>query len=146
MLKSTSRRWTAFVSISSLLFCGSLSAQSTSYYVDSEHGTDSNNGLEVGSAWKSLSRINSTNFHPGDTIYFRAGSSWNGMLMPNGNGGVNRPIVINSYGRGRKPRIIGDGGAAAVMLRKQDWWEISNLDVSNDAPGEGLRRGIYILA
>lgn len=146
MLKSTSGRWTAFVSILSLLLSGSLSAQSSTYYIDSEHGTDSNNGLEVGSAWKSLSRINSTNFQPGDTIYFRAGSSWNGMLMPKGNGGVNKPIVINSYGRGRKPRIIGDGGVAAVMLRNQDWWEISNLDVSNDAPEEGLRRGILILA
>ena len=90
MLKLTSRRWTAFVSIFSFLLCGSLFAQSSTYYVDSEHGKDSNNGLKVGSAWNSLSQINSTSFRPGDTISFKAGCSWHGILMPKGSGAVNR--------------------------------------------------------
>ena len=33
------------------------------------------------------------------------------------------------------------GSTAAVHLRNQEHWEINNLDVTNDAPVEGLRRG-----
>ncbi len=130
----------------SLLMSSTLSSQSSSYYVDADHGRDSNNGLAAASPWKSLSIINATNFHPGDTIYFKSGSAWTGTLMPRGSGEKDKPIVISSYGIGMKPRIIGDGEPAAILLKNLEWWEIANLNVSNDAPTEGLRHGILILA
>ncbi|WP_164716568.1 S-layer homology domain-containing protein [Paenibacillus whitsoniae] len=124
----------------------------TTYYIDATGGSDSNVGTSEGQAWKSLEKVNATTFQPGDHIAFKSGEVWTGQLWPKGSGTAGLPIVIDQYGSGAKPAIQGQGLVAdAVRLFNQEYWEIHNLDVSNQkpataTPGENLDdyRGIHI--
>ncbi len=126
-------------------------ATGTTYYV-SATGSDTNAGTSSDQPWRSLSKVNSTTFQPGDTILLRSGDAWTGQLWPKGSGTDGAPITIDSYGTGAKPSIAGAGTVAdAVRLFNQEYWEIRNLDVSNAAPatatpGENLGdfRGIGV--
>jgi hypothetical protein len=114
------------------------------YYLDSQGGNDANSGTQPKSAWRMLDKANMTTFKPGDRLLLRAGCSWKGRLQPKGSGRPGQPIVIDRYGPGPKPLIEGDGGIAAVYLQNQEYWEINNLEVTNNATLEGLRRGVLI--
>ncbi|UJF34843.1 S-layer homology domain-containing protein [Paenibacillus hexagrammi] len=124
----------------------------TSYYVDATGGSDSNEGTSDSTAWKTLERVSATNFQPGDRILFKSGEVWEGQLWPKGSGSEGNPIIIDAYGSGSKPAIQGNGTVNdAVRLFNQEYWEIHNLDVSNEVaptstPGENLGdyRGIHI--
>ncbi|WP_197973918.1 right-handed parallel beta-helix repeat-containing protein [Streptomyces sp. Z423-1] len=139
-----------FASIA-LLPAQSAHAAGTTYYV-SAAGNDSNAGTSSSAPWRSLSKVNSRTFQPGDTIRFRSGDSWVGQLWPKGSGVDGDPIAIDRYGDGAKPKIAGQGTVGdAVRLYNQQYWEIRNLDVSNTAPatatpGENLGdfRGIGV--
>jgi hypothetical protein len=45
-------------------------AWSATYYVDATNGNNSNNGLSMSSAWKTIAKVNASNFNPGDQILF----------------------------------------------------------------------------
>jgi len=51
-------------------------ARSTTYYVDSLEGHDANAGTTPGSSWRSLAKVNSFKFAPGDILLLRRGSLW----------------------------------------------------------------------
>lgn len=118
------------------------------YYVDSGFGQDEYPGTHPDSAWRSLSRINSGIFSPGDTIFLARGSAWTGPLSPGGSGVEGYPIVMTSAGEGELPVVDGVGmeGQGVTYLYNQSFWEISELEITNDAPQEGLRRGVEIAA
>jgi len=109
----------------------------TTYYIDSVNGSDSASGTSTSKAWKSLRKINSTIFNPGDKILFKAGTSYSGQLYPKGSGSAEAPIVVDMYGNGAKPVIIADGrNKSIVTLFNQEYWEFSNLELtSNNTPG-----------
>jgi hypothetical protein len=135
------------------------------YYVDAQTGDDDHSGLSSSDAWKTLRQVNITTFRPGDTILFRTGQEWEGMLYPRGSGAEGRPIVISGYGSGRRPKI--HGGHAdpvdfegirtiqTVLLYNQQYWVISDLEITNmpdnvignfDDNGDERRRGIFVVA
>jgi hypothetical protein len=121
-------------------------AAGNTYYVDSSRADDSGDGLTPSTAWKSLSKVNSTTFQPGDHVLFKAGGIWNGQLWPKGSGSAGNPIVIDMYGTGNKPVFNGGGNdylqtlanttttynSGTVFLKNQEYWEINNLEVTND--------------
>ena len=76
-------------------------------YVDSTEGNDLNSGTEVTLPWKTLHKVNTSNFRPGDTISLQQGKIWYEQLTPPSSGDSNNPIVITSYGSGVKPIING---------------------------------------
>lgn len=117
-------------------------------YVDATAGNDENTGFSPGEAWKTLERVNAATFGPGASILFRAGGIWRGQLSPRGSGSEGRPVVIDRYGKGGKPLISGAGmtGEGVVRLFNQSYWEINNLEITNDAEEAGDRRGIEIKA
>jgi len=96
--------------------------------------------------WRSIDSINALELKPGDRLLLRAGCRWQGMLMPKGLGTEGHVIAIDRFGEGPSPAIDGAGGEAAVLLRNQEFWDIANLEVTNDAPAPGLRRGVLIRA
>ncbi|SEL94682.1 Carbohydrate binding domain-containing protein [Paenibacillus sp. cl141a] len=114
------------------------------YYVDSEEGDDVNTGTAPGSAWKTLNKVNATEFQPGDVILFKAGGVWTGTLSPKGSGVEGSPIQIDKYGEGSKPLIAGAGAEAAVYFYNQEQWEVRNLEITNDAEAKAVRRGIHV--
>jgi hypothetical protein len=121
-----------------------MSAQAATYYVDSAGGNDSNSGTATNSAWQSLTKVNATTFSAGDTLLLKSGGTWTGTLWPKGSGATNNVITINSYGGSAKPVINGNGAADGVFLMNQEFWEINNLEVVNDAVADAERRGIHI--
>lgn len=136
--------------IASIGLPSSVSAAGTTYYVDSVNGNDANTGTSTLAAWKTLSKVNATVFNPGDTILFKTGGVWNGQLSPQGSGTSGNPIVIDMYGTGSKPIINGGGlnDTGTVYLVNQEYWEINNLEITNDDDlstnnTTNVRMGIY---
>ncbi len=125
-----------------------VESHALTYYLDSTGGNDGSNGTSQATAWKTLAKVNGKTFLPGDSILFKAGGNWTGQLHPGGSGATNNPILIDLYGTGPKPVINANGatGNGAVYLYNQEYWEISNLEILNDAATGGDRRGVYLAA
>ena len=121
---------------------------SQTYYVDSESGDDSKSGLTPDAAWKTLTKVNTTIFHADDRVLFKSGTSYQGQLVFKGSGTKNHPIVVDSYGPGPKPAIQASGSfPEALLLKNVEYWEINNLDISNNGPyREESRWGVRICA
>ena len=131
-----------------------VQAANTTYYIDPS-GNDLNNGTSTGTPWKTLGKVNGVTFQPGDRILFKAGGVWTGQLHPLGSGSSGSPIVIDQYGTGAKPKIDGNGSVgtsvddykagAAVLLYNQNYWEINNLDVTNNAVTKAAYRYGFLI-
>ncbi len=107
-----------------LALCLGIPAWGTVYYVDSSEGNDSANGITPGSAWKSLAKVSSFNFAPGDRVLFRRGSLWRGRLTAK-SGEKGKPLVYSTYGVGPKP----------ILQNSVDW--------SNPALWQEERPGVW---
>jgi hypothetical protein len=119
----------------------------TTFYVDSIAGNDGDPGTSPERAWRSLSKINQTTFAPGDRILFKSGGTWTGQLWPKGSGSEGHPIVIAKYGGDPRPVIHGDGAAEdALLLKNQEYWEISDLEITNRGVTPGVRRAVHLVA
>lgn len=136
----------AVTSYITILFFQSLPCMAANYYVDRANGNDQASGQSPAGAWSSLEKVNSTDFQPGDTLFFRSGEIWTGILSPKGSGIKNKPIVIDRYGEGRKPKIDGNSmtGKGVLYFENQSEWVIKNLEITNYAGTEGMRRGVEI--
>jgi hypothetical protein len=76
--------------------------ESRIYFVDPE-GSDELDGLSPQTAWKTLKKVNGTQFIPGDTIKLRCGGTWQETLNIPSSGTLAKPIVFSSYGDGPRP-------------------------------------------
>ena len=115
------------------------------YYVDSQAGRDSNTGNSSTAPWKTLHKVNSKIFLPGDIILLKSGSAWTGQLWAKGSGKPRQPIIIDKYGGETKPLIRGAGLVQdTVMLKNQEYWEIRNLEITNTGQGVAVRRGVNV--
>jgi acetyl esterase/lipase len=94
--------------------------------------------------WRSLDAVNALELHPGDQLQLRSGCRWTGTLHPRGSGTAEKPLKLDRYGEGALPRIDGGGAEAALLLDNQEFWEVGNLELTNDAPEPGLRRGVLV--
>ncbi|MBL7223215.1 MAG: discoidin domain-containing protein [Candidatus Brocadiae bacterium] len=79
------------------------------FYVSQSSGKDSWTGQAptlngTSGPWKTLARA-STDYIPGDRILLKCGDTWNEELHPKGSGTPGNPIIIGSYGNGKKPVI-----------------------------------------
>jgi len=81
-------------------------SNATNYYV-SASGNDANPGTSESQPWKSVSKVSSFYFSPGDHILFKRGDSWSGTITVTSSGASGSPIVYGAYGTGEKPKIYG---------------------------------------
>jgi hypothetical protein len=117
------------------------------FYIDSVTGDDGNDGLSPGQAWQTLAPVNTMTFIPGDRILFKTGTSYTGQLKPLGSGEDGNPITIDMYGTGNKPAINGGGILDAVLLQNVEYYEVSNLKITNlGASRQNWRTGIKLWA
>lgn len=87
-------------------FTKSTFAQASSiYYVDAQKGNDSNTGKSQSSPWKTVTKVTSKTYLPGDKILFKRGQIWNGALWATSSGLSGKPITYGAYGTGAKPII-----------------------------------------
>lgn len=95
-----------FFSLSACLCLLHSPAYAKHFFVDSLNGNDSNTGTAPANAWKTLARINSTSFDPGDTILFKRGQKWRGTLDVSASGTDNNIIKYGAYDIGPNPVIM----------------------------------------
>ncbi|WP_138756102.1 3-keto-disaccharide hydrolase [Paenibacillus sinopodophylli] len=129
-----------------------VEAAGTTYYVDATAGNDANTGTSSTNAWRTLPKVNSTIFSPGDRILLKSGSIWNNQYLDlQGSGTSGSPIVVDSYGSGSKPLInFGDteveGDGFGVRLKNVSYWEINNLEITSGQHATDRKRsGILVL-
>ncbi len=97
-----------------ILAIGTLTVSHASiYYVNDISGSDANNGTSTGTAWKTLSKVNSTNFQANDSVLFIRGGQWRGQLVPK-SGSVSGPVSYAAYGSGTKPLFLGSLSKAST--------------------------------
>lgn len=156
--KGTSRRLSLLTLAGILLFSllagasGPVAAAAgNTYYVDSSLGSDSASGTSEAAAWKTLDKVNSVTFSPGDRILLKAGGVWNNQYLDlKGSGSEGNPITVDRYGTGAKPLIhfgntAVNGEGFGVRLRNVSYWEISNLEItSGQQPADMRRSGVLV--
>ncbi len=111
-----------------------------SYYIDCSQ--PSNGAGTQASPWNSMAAANAIAYQPGNTIFFKRGTTCNGMFAPTGSGTANAPITVTAYGAGQLPTI--DGGStnpSAIYLTNQSYWTIENLELH-----EGMNWGLVAKA
>jgi len=133
--------------LTALLLVGASAAYGTTYFVDSVAGNDASPGTSRRTPWKTLEKINAGHFVPGDRILLRKGSRWEGQLVLKSSGSPGKPIVIDWYGSGPLPRIDGNGTVENVLeLINVEQLEARHLEITNNGPQPGIRRGVLVAA
>jgi hypothetical protein len=136
-----------FLCLTGAFFLSISFLNARSFYVNSAIGNDSNSGMSVSQAWKTLQKVNNSTFLPGDSILFACGSVFHGQLTINTQGSDKRLIVFNSYGTGAKPIIATDGKfEEAVFLYNSSYVTIENLEITNTGmKRKANRKGVFLL-
>ena len=112
---------------------------SATYYVDAQAGSDRNSGTSQNKAFKSLYKVTSKYYQPGDKILFKSGQSFNGSLTIKGYGDAKNGITIGTYGGSAKAKIKARGGSGITLM--SDYTTVENLEITNP---QGTV-GIYVL-
>ncbi len=113
-------------------------------YIDTA-GTDAGSGRKE-KPFKTIWRINVVELHPGDTVYFRAGQTFNGALVLRAglNGTSKNPIVITSYGKGRA--VIDGGDSSAARIYKESYVKLEHLALRGSGRKNGnVKDGLAII-
>ena len=100
------------------------------YHV-SPNGDDSNPGT-IDQPWKTISKVNTASFSPGDKILFKRGETWltNETLTIRSSGTSGNPIIFDAYGTGPAPKIINSAANAVGIYA--DHVTFQNFYVSSD--------------
>lgn len=99
------------------------------YYV-STSGDDLAKGTSPDKAWKSIDKINETDFQPGDRILFEGGKTFTGALEfdIDDSGTPDNPLTVTSYGEGRA--TISSGNETGLMATNTSGFVVKNLNFS----------------
>jgi hypothetical protein len=97
---------------------------STMKYVDATNGSDTNDGLSVNTAWKTLQKAVS-NVQPGDTLFVRGGT-YSANIVISITGTSSNPIKLTNY-PGETVIIDGGTGIALKSSGKISYWIIEGL-------------------
>jgi hypothetical protein len=95
---------TTLATLAALAFAA-LPANAKTIYVSQSTGNDTAAGTAAATPWKTLGKASSVEYQPGDSILLKKGDTWNEELTPKGSGTAEKPILISSYGEGKKPLI-----------------------------------------
>lgn len=107
------------------------------YYVDSVCGSDTNAGTSPASAWRSLSKVNASEFAPGDSILFKRGGVYTGFARLHGSGTLQDPITVDAYGEGDLPLLTTLDDATVLYIIDESNWAIRNLEITAPS-GNGI--------
>jgi len=83
-----------------------MNLNATNYYL-ANAGNDNNTGTSSGSPWKTITKLNTVIYAPGDTVFFLSGDTFRGSILISQSGNAGLKIAFTSYGSGDKPIISG---------------------------------------
>ncbi|MFG2133787.1 right-handed parallel beta-helix repeat-containing protein [Streptomyces sp. NPDC048751] len=112
----------------------------------SPRGDDSDDGRTPQTAWRTLRRADAVRFKPGDRLRLQGGAQFKGTLsIGQGDAGDPRkPVVIESYGKGRA--IILAGGTRAIEVHNTSGVALRDLVVVGDAAAYRRHEGIAFIS
>ncbi|HEY1054798.1 MAG TPA: hypothetical protein VGE24_06670, partial [Emticicia sp.] len=130
--------WTYLI----LLFSVFNFQSKTKVYYISPNGNDSNDGLSIKTAWKTIEKVNHTILKAGDMVLFEGGSSYSGNIQLDSldNGTARNPIIISSFGS--KPAIIEAGEGRGFFAHNCEGIKVSKLSFHGDGIGKNKQNGI----
>ncbi len=103
----------------------------TAYYV-SPSGNDSNSGLSLTQAWKTLARANQVFFQAGDSLLLEGGQTFSGTinLTAPESGTTSAPVTISSYSStSGSTATINSGSSDAITIDNGSNFTIANLNL-----------------
>ncbi len=127
--------FTIFLSAIFSILLGTAVANAQDYYV-SNSGSDSYSGISQERPWKTVSKVNSYRFKPGDVIHFKCADSWREQLIPM-SGSEKGYIEYTSYGSGEKPTFLG-----SINKSKTSDWSDSGNNIWTLKLSESLNKDI----
>ena len=114
------------------------------YYIDATAGRDANDGATPATAWQTLAKVNGRR-SAGQRALLQGGRRLDGALAPKGSGSAAAPIVVDQFGTGAKPRIAaGASDLQPLLLLNVQYWELNNLELTNNKSAPGDYRGICV--
>ncbi|MCP3930762.1 MAG: right-handed parallel beta-helix repeat-containing protein [Bacteroidetes bacterium] len=130
----------------------------TNYYVHPVLGDDQNAGISIVSPFRSLEKVSTLDFEPGDKLLLAAGHTFYGsLILKNIRGSTDNPIEISSYCWGnaledKRAAVDAKGYLNAVLLENCSHLLLQNLiltanggDVINGKKkGANMRCGVLI--
>ena len=109
-----------------------LNSNANNYYISTSLGDDNNTGLNPQFPINSIDKLNTFTFHPGDSILFKAGESWEGMFWLKGSGDSSNSIIVDIYGGVGKATIDGNGYQSSILIYDDEYITINNLILYNE--------------
>jgi hypothetical protein len=105
-------------------------------YFVSLSGDDSNPGSKT-KPWKTIGKINDTNFYPGDTVLFEGGSVFRGTIIFDSldSGSEGKTVTLGSYGSGRA--VIDGGPSEGIVVKNCNYFILNDLIVKGSGRKEG---------
>ncbi len=113
-------------------------------YFVSESGNDDSKGT-FRSPWKTIEKVNLLNLRPGDAVYFKGGSTFNGTLRldSSDSGSLKENVLIGSFGEGKA--IINGGTGEGLVADRCNHLVIKDLIFNGDGRESGnLTDGVFI--
>ncbi|MBQ9851047.1 MAG: right-handed parallel beta-helix repeat-containing protein [Clostridia bacterium] len=121
------------------LFAYAQDSEKNYYYIDSVSGDDSNSGTDIDSPVKTLGGLKNLEIKPGTHFLFKNGGEYECAATLTCNGTKDNPIVISSYGDGKKAVLRTDERKEVLRLFDCSYITVSNLHIK--APNGG---GIWV--
>jgi len=113
------------ISLNTLSSCNNVERRI--FYIDTQNGDDSNNGLSSGQPFKSLEKAGKIELIAGDWLLLKAGQTFSGTLLLDSLLGNNdKPIVISTYGKGRA--VINAHDSSALKISHSRFITVKNLE------------------
>lgn len=120
-------------------------AQQKKYYVAAS-GNDDNNGLSQQTAWRSIDKVNTVDFKPGDSVLFEGSAIFNGTikLTSDDNGVPGKLVVFTSYGKGNATIDAGDGDG--LLAVNTSFLKLISLNFEGSGVNTNKGSGIHFFA
>jgi hypothetical protein len=117
---------------------------SVTYYL-SQNGDDKKDGKTKSAAWKSVQKINGTEFNPGDSILLEGGKIFTGNIVfdEHDMGTSKKPVFIGSYGGGKA--IIDAGQGTGIEVLNSAGFHVSNLIIKGSRPDKNEGSGVAFI-
>ncbi len=110
-----------------LLIAAILTGACSNVYYISPDGDDNNSGKSSSKAWKTIQKVNDTDFVPGSSILFEGGKEFSGTIQLSGAdaGSADKEITISSYGDGKA--LINGGDNEGLLAEDCDHLVVKDL-------------------
>ncbi len=106
-----------------------ISAWATTYYVDSQAGSDTFDGRSETFPIKTIAKVNTLALQPGDSVLFKRGGIWYEPLIISSSGFAKNPITFGAYGTGALPIISGANIISGFFDGGSNIWDKTGVSI-----------------